>query len=232
MIRAILKGIEQLSDPATRRVLWLAVGMALAVFIALWGIVAWLLTSTALFANPWLDAAIDFLGGLATLVVTWLLFPAVVSAGIGLLLDRVANAVERRHYPHLPPARDPPILEIVGVSLRFLVALLVLNLLVLLVIIIPPVFPFVFYGVNGYLLGREYFELVALRRLDAAAAKRVWADHRGAMILAGIGFAVLLTVPFVNLVAPVLATAATVHLVEGWRNRAEAVTSAQRGTPG
>ena len=40
----------------------------------------------------------------------------------------------------------------------------------LLLIWLPPINLFIFYGLNGYLLSREYFELVALRHLDATSA--------------------------------------------------------------
>ena len=92
-----------------------------------------------------------------------------------------------------------------------------LNIVLLPFLLIPPVFPFVFYGVNGYLLGREYFELVALRRLGAREARALRLARRGPLILAGALVAVLLTIPVVNLVAPVVATAAMVHLFEAWR---------------
>jgi uncharacterized protein involved in cysteine biosynthesis len=159
------------------------------------------------------------LGGLATLVLTWLFFPAFVSGSIGLLLDRVANAVERRHYPHLPPAREAPISEVVVTTAKFLAILIGLNLVALVFLPFPPVFPFVFYAVNGYLLGREYFELVALRRVDATEAEAMRSRFRGRMFLAGLVTAFLLTVPFVNLVAPIIGTAAMVHLFEAWRAR-------------
>jgi uncharacterized protein involved in cysteine biosynthesis len=77
----------------------------------------------------------------------------------------------------------------------------------------------VFYAVNGYLLGREYFELVALRRVDATEAEAMRSRFRGRMFLAGLVTAFLLTVPFVNLVAPIIGTAAMVHLFEAWRAR-------------
>ena len=83
--------------------------------------------------------------------------------------------------------------------------------------LLGPLIPFVFYAVNGYLLGREYFELVAMRRLDPDAARRLRRAHRGELFVAGVVMAFLLTLPVVNLLAPVVITAAMVHLFEGWR---------------
>ena len=95
--------------------------------------------------------------------------------------------------------------------------MVVLNLVMLVFLLIPPLFPFVFYGVNGYLLGREFFELVALRRIGLEEVRNLRKAHRGRLFLAGIVIAFLFTVPGLNLVAPVIATAVMVHLFEDFR---------------
>src|SRR5690606_4741546 len=82
---------------------------------------------------------------------------------------------------------------------------------------IPFLSPVLFYGLNGYLLGREYFEAVALRRLDEGRTRVLRRARGGQVFLAGVVIAVLMTVPLVNLVAPVIATAFMVHLFEGMR---------------
>ena len=87
--------------------------------------------------------------------------------------------------------------------------------LYLLLFFLPPLYALIFYGVNGYLLGREYFEQVALRRLDPAAARMLRRAHQGQVLLAGVVIAFLLTVPLVNLIAPIVATAFMLHLVTG-----------------
>ncbi len=217
MLSAFSRAMGQLGDPRVRSTVWISIGAALVVFALLWSAVAALLTHTALFQTGWLEAAADVLGGLATLILTWFLFPAVFGAVMGLFLERVADAVERRHYPGLAAAPGLGFTASVTASLRFLGVLLAANLLVLPFLFVPPVFPFVFYGVNGYLLGREYFELVALRRLNARAARELRASHRASLLSAGVATAFLLTVPVVNLIAPVVATAAMVHLFESWR---------------
>ena len=93
----------------------------------------------------------------------------------------------------------------------------------------PPVFPFVFYAVNGYLLGREYFEVVALRRHAAggghASLRR---RHRGQLFLAGVIIAFLLTLPLINLIAPVIATAVMVHLYHSMKTSPAMAASLRR----
>jgi uncharacterized protein involved in cysteine biosynthesis len=223
MFNAFSKAISQLNDPRTRKMLWLSIGAALTVFAVLWLVIFYLLTSTSFFAIGWLEWAVDLLGGLATLVMTWFLFPGVITAVIGFFLDDIAAAVEARHYPELPPAEGLGVSAALLTTFRFLGVMIVLNLALLVFLFFPPLFPFVFYAVNGYLLSREYFELVASRRAGADEIRQLRKAHRGRLFVAGVIVAVALTIPGVNLLAPVVATAAMVHLFEGWRHEASPV---------
>jgi len=219
MISSFFKAIGQLNDPAVRRPMWLGVGVALAVFIGLWAAIGWVVANTALFTYGWLETAVDLLGGLAVIAMTWFLFPGVVSGAAGFFMDGVADAVEARHFPGLPPAPGAGATAEALNALRFLGVMVALNLGLLVFLLLPPVFPFVFYTVNGYLLGREYFELVALRRCSPEAARALRKAHRMRVFFAGVVTALLLTVPVVNFLAPVIATAAMVHLFHAWRDR-------------
>lgn len=219
MLKAFGKAVEQLQDRALRRIVWIGLLFAAVVFALLWGGMYLLLAHSSLFQTGWLETAVDVLGGLATIVLTWLFFPAVVTSIMGFYLDDAADAVEKRHFPDLPLPRRQPIQEIILSSLRFLSVTAALNVVALLFLLLPAVFPFVFYGINGYLLGREYFEVVALRRLDPTAAARFRRSHRLQVFLAGLVIAFLLTLPFVNLLAPVIGTAAMVHIFHGMNNR-------------
>lgn len=217
MFAAFLKAFGQLADGTTRRLIWLSLGAAIAVFAALWLMIGTAIESTELFASGWLETIVDVLGWAATLVLTWFLFPAVFTVISSLFLERVAGATEARHYADLPEAPGARLGAALGATAGFLAAMVVLNLVMLIFLLIPPLFPFVFYGVNGYLLGREFFELVALRRIGLEEVRHLRKAHRGRLFLAGIVIAFLFTVPGLNLVAPVIATAAMVHLFENFR---------------
>lgn len=217
MIGAFIKAVNQLGDKNVRKYILFSIFAALLTFIALWSVVGWLLTETAVSDIGWIEGSVDILGGIATLALTWFLFPATVSAVIGLFLDRVANAVEQTHYPHLQPTDGAPLGEQIALTAKFLAILIALNILLLPFLFLGPIFPFVFYTVNGYLLGREYFEMVAARRMPGGAVTQLRKAHQGRLLVAGIGIAFLLTIPLVNLLMPVVATAAMVHLFEGWR---------------
>jgi CysZ protein len=92
-----------------------------------------------------------------------------------------------------------------------------LNLLALPLYLLPGPNLVVFLALNGYLLGREYFELVAQRRMSPLDAARCRRAVRARVWAAGAMIAVLLMVPLVNLIAPVIAIAFMVHLFERWR---------------
>ena len=216
MLSAFVKGIDQLSDRATRKYLWLSIISALITFVLLWSVVGWLLRETSISNIGWLEGAIDLLGGIATLALTWFLFPATVSAVIGLFLDQVADCVENRHYPNLPTAAGQPMGESIMKSMKFIGIIIALMIMILQFLFLGPLFPFVFYLVNGYLLGREYFELVASRRLPPAEVTRLRKARQGSVMAVGVVIAFALTVPVVNLLMPVVATSAMVHLFERW----------------
>ena len=235
-----------MGDPAFRRVFALSVAAALAVFAVVWALAWWGLAWSGEALADWLAAqgSGGFWSGLfewlfgaaglfAVLIASFFLFPAVMVLALSFLLEDVAAAVERRHYPGLPPARAQPWGEAIVGALAFAGVTVALNLLFLpvylLLLFAPPLNLFVFYLLNGYLLGREYFELVAVRRLDAAAAKRMRRGHRGRILLAGAVIAFLLTLPLVNLLMPIVATGFMLHVFEGLRRGDAASVGSKNG---
>jgi len=140
-----------------------------------------------------------------------LMFP-VASVFVGFFLDEIAGAVETRHYPELAVVRPQPLAEILVDALRFLGIMVLANLLLLIVYFLSAVFaPLIFLSVNGYLLGREYFQLVALRRLPLSEANALRKRNRGVIWVTGVLMAVPLMVPFLNLLVPILGVAVYTH---------------------
>ena len=224
MVRDLFKAFAQLADPRIQRVVWLSLGLALGVLLLL-GIALWVgIAQLHLVPWHWLETLIEVGSGLGIVVLLWFLFPAAVSATIGLFLEPVAAAVEARHYPALGQARSQPLAEAVFGGLKFALVALLVNLCALPIYILgfflTPLNLFVFYGVNGYLLGREYFETVALRRLDAEQAGELRRREKWRVFLGGVLITLLLTVPLLNLIAPVIATAFMMHRFESMRRQA------------
>ena len=222
MITDFAKGFGQLSDPRARGVVWKAIGVAALVFALLWLVVGYGLVSTALIAIGWLDTTLDFLGGATTLVLTWFLFPAIITGVMSTMLDGVVKAVEARHYPDLEAAKGTGLAGNVFAAVRFLLITISLNLLALPFLLLGPVYPIIFLAINGYLFGREYFEVAALGRVQPAEAAHLMRRNRMSIIARGAGIAFLLTIPVVNLFAPVVAAATMTHLFHRVRGELKA----------
>ncbi|HEX4113361.1 MAG TPA: EI24 domain-containing protein [Stellaceae bacterium] len=219
MVAAILLALSDLFAPPQRRVLLASLLGALALLFVLWLGATVLLQLLTVTGFVWLDRIIGVLGSVGALFLAWLLFPAMSAIVMGFFLDRVARAVEQRHYPRLPPPRRQSIGEILNASLRLGLLAIAINLIALPFYFWPAINLLVYYGLNGYLVAKEYFILIALRRLDVAAANGMWRHYRLRLTLSGIVIAFVLSLPVVNLVAPVWAAALMLHLFEGLRTR-------------
>lgn len=215
------RALAQLPDPAFRGVLAKSLLISFVVFMLLGaGLWAGLLVVPET-GYAWLDWAIAALSSLGFLLGMMLLFPAVMTAAIGLFLDDIADAVERRYYPGEARGRPLATLPAVWSALRFLGVVLVVNILLLPLYAILLFFPPLLYGlsllVNGYLVGREYFEAVAFRYQPHAEANLLRRRRRGDVWLCGVLIVLLLTIPLVNFLVPIVATAFMVHVYKRLR---------------
>ena len=233
MISAAIKTLGTLSDAAVRRLFWFGVLGALAIQILLALVLGYLIARLRVMGvdwgawSDWAEWGVDLLSGAALVFLVWITFPGTVGIVTGFLLERVADRTEARHYPGLSPAREQGLAEALRLAVNFALVGIGLNLLALPVYFLLPVINvFVFYALNGYLLGREYFELVALRRLDEASVRALRRAYQGSIFLSGAAIAFLMTVPLLNLAAPVVATVYMVHLFESLKRRVGMVQSA------
>jgi uncharacterized protein involved in cysteine biosynthesis len=225
MFLGLLLAIAQLGDPRLRGVIVRAILISAVIFILLVIVAGWVLSGLSFFGISWLDGAVSFLGTSAALIIGVLLFPAFTGIIISFTLEDIAAAVEARHYSHLPPARKEPLPEILINAIRFAGVTVFLNLIVFILIvpimiitvIMIPLIPFVFFALNGYLLGREYFEFAAARRLDPENGRLLRQQHKIRVLACGIAIAGLMTIPFVNCLMPVVAAAFMLHVLEGVR---------------
>lgn len=221
MIDDFLKALRQAGDPSFRGTLMRALGLTVLLLVAIYAgffwLVGWLLPDAVslpwIGEVRWLDEAASW-GTLALLLVAsvFLMVP-VASAFTGFFLDDVTDAVEARHYPHLAAAPRLNFVTSLIEALGFFGVIVLGNLLALVVYLaVPPLAPVVFVALNGYLLGREYFDLIARRRLGRDGAGRMRRRHRLRIWIAGMLMAAPLTVPLVNLIVPVLGAATFTHL--------------------
>jgi CysZ protein len=218
---AFLQSLGQLGDRRFRRVLVLGVLLALALLFAVYAAflqALWWLTPDSIdipIIGPvtGVETLLGWASVLLMLGLSIFLMVPVASAFTGFFLEDVADAVEDRHYPQLPPATALPWAEALRQSVNFLGLVIAVNVLALFLYpFAGPFMPIVFWSVNGFLLGREYFTMVALRRLPPVEAKALRSRNFGTIWLAGTLMAAPLSIPLVNLVIPVLGAATFTHL--------------------
>jgi CysZ protein len=217
MFTAILLAFRQLPQREMRRPLFLTMLWSVIIFAVLWTGIGWFIAH-GFTENAWINGTLSFLGVLAAPIVTWLLFPSLAITVLGFYSEAIIRAVERRHYSYLRPPASTRWLVMAHAGLRLALTSLVVNVLVLpLYLLVPGINLILFLVLNGYLLGREYFNTVALRRMEAATALQLWRRYRIEFIVAGMVIAGLFLIPLLNLVAPMVGIAAAVHLVERLR---------------
>lgn len=216
-----LKAISQLGDRRFRRVMLWGAGLTLALLVGvyagfLWVIQAFVPDSINIpFVGPvgGLDTLLSWGSALLMVGLSVFLMMPVASAFTSLFLDDVAQAVEDRHYPDLLPTQKQSIGDAALDTLSFFALLVVVNVLALILYAFAgPFIPVVFWAVNGLLLGREYFTLVAARRMGREAAKSLRKRHWLTVWLAGGLMAAPLSIPLINLFIPVLGAATFTHL--------------------
>lgn len=221
IFNAFFKALAQLSDPRFRRVLWIGVGLTIALLIGSYAGLLWLIewltgdsTELPLVGEvTWVGDLLSFGSLFFMIFLSVFLMVPVASAITSMFLDEVAQAVEDRHYPTLPAASPVPFGEAVRDTINFLGVLIGANLLaIILYVFFPPASPFIFWALNGFLLGREYFTLAAMRRVGRAEAKAMRARHRNTIWMAGVLMAMPLSVPLVNLLIPILGAATFTHI--------------------
>lgn len=211
------KALGQIGDPKFRSVLLRGIGLTVLLLAGVTTGVQFLLPDSV--SLPWFGE----IGWLSTLLsgfvlvamigLSVILMVPVASLFTGFFLDQVVDAVEAKHFPALEPAQSVSFSETLMDALGFFGLLVLVNLLALVIYLLSTLAaPLVFWAVNGVMLGREYFQMVAMRRLGRAGAKQLRARHRGQIWLAGAMMAIPLTVPVLNLVIPVLGVATFTHL--------------------
>jgi uncharacterized protein involved in cysteine biosynthesis len=221
ILASFLAALGQIGDRRFRRVMVWGVLLSLALLVAVYAVFLMLIQA----ATPetldipligpvtGLDTLLSWASALFMVGLSVFLMVPVASAFVGLFLEDVAQAVEDRHYPHLPPVHRQPLGDTLIAAANFVFLVIGVNLVALMLVPFagPLVMP-LFWAVNGYLLGREYFTMAAARHLGPDQARalrrrnglRVWA--------AGLLMALPLTVPLINLVIPVLGAATFTHL--------------------
>lgn len=212
MIVAIQRALTQMLSKDFIWVLLRAVGLTLLLYVLLFFGLQWALDAVPTLRWDWANKAVEIVATLGFVVSAILLLAVVTSLFIGFFLEDVAKAVESKYYRDSAPSRQQSFLEGLWTALRFTGALILFNLLALPLYFVPIVSLFVFFILNGYLLGREYFEIVAYRHLAPKDARGLRRSKAFSVFLAGLVISVAMIIPVFNLVAPLFGTAFMVHI--------------------
>lgn len=209
--------------PETRSVFWKVLGLTLLALVGLWLALRELFIYLAL---PWLDGLIPGTAGwegwlafiigifasLGIALALALLLAPVTALIAGFFLDDVAEVVEKRDYPVEPAGRPLPLGEAIAGTIKFLGVVIAGNIVALVLLLVPGINLIAFFLVNGYLLGREFFEFAAMRHRPPAEARLFRSKHAGTVFMAGLILAAFLAVPLLNLLTPLFAAGMMVHL--------------------
>ncbi|MCT7665419.1 sulfate transporter family protein [Shinella kummerowiae] len=221
---AARRSLANLFAPETRGVFWKVIGLTLLALVVLW---FGLRESFIAFAWPWLQGAVmpdlpewagwltfvfGIIASLGLALGLALLLAPVTAIIAGFFLDDVAEVIEKRDYATEAPGTALPLGQAIAGSVKFLGVVILGNLIALFLLFIPGVNLVAFFLVNGYLLGREFFEFAAMRYRTPAEARLFRAKHASTVLLAGLLVAAFLAIPIVNLLTPLFAAGLMVHL--------------------
>ena len=227
MLDAAIKALSQMFSPPFRAVLLKCVGLALVLIvlvgIALYRLLTWLATAGADWTEAMLGVSahtpiaivawvLSFAAGLGILVGSVFLMPAVTALVGSFFVDDIALEVERTHYPGEPVGTPLPFARAAIEGTKTALLAVLVYLVAVPFLLFAGIGAIIFFLATAFVLGREYFELAAMRYRPAAEAKRLRKTHHRTVFLAGMLIAAFVSIPIVNLATPLFAMALMVHM--------------------
>jgi CysZ protein len=227
MLEAAFKALADMLRPPLRAVLIKSVLLALALIAVIGIALERVLSSLAENGATWAEQTSGFAPHAVWSAVAWFLS---IMAGIGILtgavflmpavtafvgsffVDEVADDIERRHYPTELAGRALSIVIAVIEGAKFALLALVVYLAALPFILLAGFGVLILFVANSYLLGRNFFELAAMRFYPPWEAKALRRRNAGYVFIAGMVIALFVSIPILNLATPVFAMAFMVHI--------------------
>jgi CysZ protein len=207
MIADALDAFAQIFSPPFRRVMGKSLGLTAAMLIVAGVALDRVATSYVHVGPAWVSFILSMIVALGLIVGMILLAPPIASLVAGFYLDEIAAIVERAIDPRGTPGRPLPLGPSLAFGLRFALLSIAVNIVVLVLTLFTGVGLVSFFVLNGYLLGREYFELAAMRHTSPVGARDLFDRHWLEVFGAGAIVALLVAVPVLNLLTPLFATA-------------------------
>ncbi|MGY8662038.1 sulfate transporter family protein [Bradyrhizobium sp. UFLA05-109] len=227
MLDAAVKALSQIISPPMRSILWRSIGVALVLITVLAIGLQRLLSWFATYGEAWLEgllgpgwhSALEVLAwivsiaaGLGVVFGGILLMPAITSLVASLFVDDVADHVEREHYPAERPGVALPFTMAIHEGVKTALLTILVYLIVLPFVFLAGAGFLIFFLATAWLLGREYFELAAMRFRPPEDAKAMRRDNAATIFAAGLIIAAFVSIPIVNLATPIFGMAFMVHM--------------------
>jgi uncharacterized protein involved in cysteine biosynthesis len=227
MLAAAAKALSQILSPPMRSILWKSIGMAL-VFIIVLAIgmqrfLNWAATAGGIWAEGMVGSdyhsmvtvltwILSIAAGLSVVAGAIFLMPAITSLVASFFVDDVADIVEREHYPAERPGTALPLGQAVWEGSKTALLTIAVYLIALPFVFFAGIGFVIFFIATAWLLGREYFELAAMRFRSPAEAKAMRRQHAPTVFMAGLFIAAFVSIPIVNLATPLFGMAFMVHM--------------------
>jgi len=227
MFDAAIKALQQMLTPPFRSILIKAIGLAVALLVVITIVVyrvsVWLAGNGAAWVEvqigPVVHGPIDILSwvlaiavGLGLIAGAVFLMPAVTSLVASFFSDEIAELVEREHYPLDPPGVAVPLPRAILEGVKTALLALLVYLAAVPFLLIAGTGAVIFFLATAYVLGREYFDLAAMRFHPVEAAKALRRANRATVFIAGLFIAAFVSIPIVNLATPLFGMAFMVHM--------------------
>ena len=227
MIDAAVKALAQIFSPPFRLVLLKSAGLALVLIvliaIGLHRLLVWLATAGANWAETVFGISapapvsiliwvVSIAAGLGIIVGSVFLMPAVTALVGSFFVDDIALEVERTHYPTQPVGRPLPLTRALVEGVKTALLAVLVYLVALPFLLFAGFGVVIFFLASAYLLGREYFELAAMRHQPVVEAKELRKMNQSTVFLAGMFIAAFVSIPIVNLATPLFGMAFMVHM--------------------
>lgn len=220
LVQSARLAVRQLFSKPFRKIFWRSIGYTLLLLIAVWFLLeAAISTFLVPFLGPWpwVATAMVWLMGTGMFLGAGFLIAPVSALFAGLFIDDIAKYVESKYYPNDPPGVELPIATAMWVAFKFTILVIMANLVALLLVLLPGINFVIFFFLNGFLLGREYFHFAAMRFASEGEVRQLRQANEGTIFLGGMIIVGFMAVPVLNLATPIFASALMVHLHKNCR---------------
>ena len=220
MFASLGKAVKSLFDRKLSRVVITSVVLTVLLYVALLAGALYGLQHLPALGSPWVNTLLEILAPVLVFLLVIYLGAAAAALFAPLFLEMAAKRIEARFYTVDSKPSGAPFGQTLVTGLQLTLVVIAVDLALLPAdAFLPGIGEFVTVLINGWFLGRGYFEMVAFRHMSKNAAKALRGRHTFGVFAAGLTISLLSTVPFVDFIAPLFGAALMVHLFQRYTNK-------------